>query len=612
MTTTDAPEATAPAITFPTAQAHDWTEAPEERVFLAGWLNATRRAVTGVQAVALVVEETGGDALRPVGLWPEKDAAALEALGAVIGQAVARPGTARQRCPNGRLHLATAIRDGGRVVAVAALTVLGSEAESSRALQLASGWVAARIWQRRITAERARFDRGFGALDLMAAAAERRGLKPAAMALASELALWLPADRAAVGLSRRQDRAPRLLALSGGAWFRRNALFARALEDAMAESMDQDETVVLPRPEGRPVVVDAAHGALLDLTGGVAAATVPLRDEVGTIGAIAVEWGTPPSEDDLLRLEAVAALTGPLLGLKAREDRWISGWLPDLVGRGLYALTARHRPSYRLAALAIVLALALPAVLQAPLRLGAEATLRGAQERAVVSAVSGFIAHADIRPGQVVQEGDLLVALDDRDLALEAERLQGDIRRLRTEARRSLAEGDAGGRALAAARLDAAEAEFALAVARLDRVRITAPVTGRVISGDHRRRLGAPVEAGELLHEIAAGTGLRVVLGIDERDLALVAPGMRGALALSSEPGLQIPLQVIAVTPVAREHEGRRLFAAEAHLTGPLPPDLVPGMEGFARLDAEERRLWSIWTRRARDWIVLQVWRWRP
>ena len=589
-----------------------WFEAIDQAAFIAGWLDETRALVTGVQTLALFVVDDGADALRPVGLWPDGDSAALEALSDIVARAAARPGIARVRGPDGVLRQALAIRDNETVVAVAAIAALGPEAETARALRLSTGWVAARLWQRRGAQDRARFDRGFGALDLMATAAEQRGLKPAAMALVEELARWLPARRAAIGLLRRTGSTPKLMAISGNAWFRRNAPLARAVEDAMGEAVDQNETTAFPRPEARFAAIDTAHQALCTRTGSRAVVSTPLRDAEGCVGALLAEFETEPSEEDLLRLEAIAALAGPLLALKAREARWISGRMPHLIGRGLGALGAPHRPSYRLATLAILVALALPFFLKGALRLGADATLLGTEQRAAVAPVAGFIEQADIRPGDRVAEGDLLVALDDRDLQLETERLSGEIRRLRQEARLALSEDDASGRALTASRLEAAEAEFALAIAQLERMRIRAPVSGTVLSGDHRRRLGAPVEAGELLHEIAAGDGLQVELGIDERDLALVRPGMRGTLALASEPNLRLPLTVTAITPVAGEVEGRRLFTAEAELSGSVPDGLVPGLEGFARLEAGEQRLWTIWTRRLRGWLILQTWRWRP
>jgi hypothetical protein len=593
-------------------QADDsWTQAGHQQAFIQGWLETTREIIPGIQSLVLLVEEPGASALRPIGLWPEGAPEALKDLHEVIASAASETGIS-STVTKADLRLALAIRDGEQIIAVVAMAGTGPEPECRRALTLAAGWVAARLWQRRTDAERARFERGFGALDMMAVAAERQGLKPAAMALASELAQWLPADRVAIGFLKGSGSTPRLTAVSGGAWYRRNAPLAKAIEDAMGEAIDQDETVVSPRPEGRPFNVDAAQIALLDLLDGVAAASVPLLDTEGCIGAVTVLFDAPPAEEDLLRLEAIAALAGPLLALKSREERWISGRLPRLAGQGLQALGAAHRPSFRLATAVILCALIIPAILTGPLRLGADATLRGAEQRAVVAAVAGFISQADIRPGEEVQQGDLLLVLDDRDLVLEADRLSGEVRRLRAEARVALSDEDAGGRALAAARLDAAEAELALALARLDRIRIRAPVGGTVLSGDHRRRLGAPVEAGELLHEIAAGDGFRIELGIDERDLALVTPGMTGSLALAAEPGLRLPFTVTAITPVAREAEGRRLFTAEADLTGDVPPDLVAGMEGFARLEAGNRRLWSIWTRRARDWAALQLWRWQP
>ena len=58
--------------------------------------------------------------------------------------------------------------------------------------------------------------------------------------------------------------------------------------------------------------------------------------------------------------------------------------------------------------------------------------------------------------------------------------------------------------------------------------------------------------------------------------------------------------------------EGRNLFRVEAPLT--VKPDgrLRPGMEGVAKVDAGERGLLWIWTRRLIDWVRLLIWEYTP
>ena len=58
--------------------------------------------------------------------------------------------------------------------------------------------------------------------------------------------------------------------------------------------------------------------------------------------------------------------------------------------------------------------------------------------------------------------------------------------------------------------------------------------------------------------------------------------------------------------------EGRNFFRVEAQLDAAAGPRLRPGMEGVAKVQVEERRLISIWTRELGHWIRVKLWAWTP
>ena len=68
---------------------------------------------------------------------------------------------------------------------------------------------------------------------------------------------------------------------------------------------------------------------------------------------------------------------------------------------------------------------------------------------------------------------------------------------------------------------------------------------------------------------------------------------------------------VSAVTPVTEAVEGGNVFRVEATLDA-ASPRLRPGMEGVAKIEAGERRLAWIWTRRFVSWLRLFLWTWTP
>ncbi len=138
-----------------------------------------------------------------------------------------------------------------------------------------------------------------------------------------------------------------------------------------------------------------------------------------------------------------------------------------------------------------------------------------------------------------------------------------------------------------------------------------APFDGVVVSGDLSQSLGSPVERGEVIFQVAPLDGYRIIVEVDERDIADIVPGQRGQLVLSALPGRTFPLTLQRITPVSTPGKGRNRFRVEAHLDAPLA-GLRPGMEGVAKVAIERRRLIWIWTHGLVDWLRLQAWSWLP
>jgi multidrug efflux pump subunit AcrA (membrane-fusion protein) len=119
------------------------------------------------------------------------------------------------------------------------------------------------------------------------------------------------------------------------------------------------------------------------------------------------------------------------------------------------------------------------------------------------------------------------------------------------------------------------------------------------------------VERGEPLFKIAPLDDYRIVLKVDEREIAYVKPGQQGSLTLSSLSQQSLPIRVERITSVARAEDGSNFFRVEASLpeAGGV---LRPGMEGIGKINAGRERLVWIWTHQFVDWLRLWVWSWWP
>jgi hypothetical protein len=119
------------------------------------------------------------------------------------------------------------------------------------------------------------------------------------------------------------------------------------------------------------------------------------------------------------------------------------------------------------------------------------------------------------------------------------------------------------------------------------------------------------VEKGKVLFEVAPLSSFRVVLHVDERDVAYVKAGQRGTLLLGAFSQDPVGFTVQQVTPVSDPKDGRNTFRVEAELAQ-NSFHLRPGMQGVGKIEIEDARYLWIWSREIVNWLRLAAWRWLP
>jgi len=227
----------------------------------------------------------------------------------------------------------------------------------------------------------------------------------------------------------------------------------------------------------------------------------------------------------------------------------------------------------------------------------------------MVAPAEGYLKLAHVRPGDRVKEGQVVAELSDEDLKLEERKAQSELSQIENSYGTALVKQDRAEVAILGAKLEEARAQLALVQTRLQRTQVVAPFDGIVITGDLTQSLGAPVKKGESLMTLAPEHNFRVILEVDERDIADMKLGKAGSLALSALPGDTFPLEVNRITPVATSGQGRNYFEVEAQMKAKAG-ELRPGLLGVGKVEAGERSLLWIWTHRISDWLRLTVWSW--
>lgn len=442
-------------------------------------------------------------------------------------------------------------------------------------------------------------------LEIQAAMLAQDGLAQSAAALAIELAKATRCDRVTVGWLERG--CTRVIATSHSVDFdARQALFEK-IGAAMDEAVEQAATIVLPATEASGRSVTLAHEEVLALLGG-SVCTVPLVDAGRAVGAITLErtgQAFGPTEAEFC--EDLACLVGPLLELKQKSGRSPARVALDAWREQVSRLTSAAHPGRKWAVLAIIVAAALATFVPVSYHVGAPARLEGSVQRIVAAPIDGFLEQVNVRPGDRVRADDVIAELSQRDLQAERAKRQSELAQHENLYGAALGRADRTQLVIHHAKAAEAQAQLTLVEHQMQRARIRAPFDGVVIKGDLSQSLGAPVQRGEALMTLAPDERFRVIIEVDERDIAHVQPGQPGRLALAAAPGETLAFRVSRILPVAVASDGRNFFEVEAVFDS-ANGTLRPGLRGAAKIAAGEHSLLWIVTHRVVEWLHLAIW----
>lgn len=379
------------------------------------------------------------------------------------------------------------------------------------------------------------------------------------------------------------------------------------LKDAVEEAVDQGVALASPgadRPDG-PWMTRAQQALARETVQAVC--TMPLPGGPQPLGAVLLGWADTDARHHVLQeapLTTLMTSVAPLLAVQRRAERpW--HWHAHQAWRQWHARWSRQR-WWRAAALA-TLALAL---LPLPDRVGGRARIEGAQQRVLSAPTDGFIKATHAQPGDRVKAGQVLADLAEQDLKLERDRWASQIAQQDNAYAAAMTRADRAEAALSLSRLEEAQAQLALIDEQLKRSQLKAPFDGVLIQGDLSQSIGAPVKQGDALMTVAATQRFRVIIDIDETDIARVKVGQHGQMALSALPWDTQALQVVRITPLGVAREGSNVFEVQADFEGPLPDDLRPGLMGQAKVHVGWRPLLWAWLRPLADRLRFLWWAW--
>lgn len=429
----------------------------------------------------------------------------------------------------------------------------------------------------------------------------------ACMEIAASICDRLNCDRVTIGL--RNGMVVRAECISHLANFDKRTQLVRRIEASMEESIDQDSVITLPRIQDAESIIDTAHRDFQTHDSDQSSiATFPLQGKE-TFGAITLERSAsvPFDRDTVSWCESVFSAIAPIVELKRYDERSIFHKLRDSFRNTCQSVLGPSHLKLKVAGAIAAATVLFASIFNGNHIVSAPAVIEGAQAQVIAAPIAGFVKTSEVRAGDKVEEGQVMATLDDRSLQLELKKWQGEENKIKKAYQEALAKKARTELSILRAKSEQIEAEHALVRERIARTSLTAPFDGFVTSGDLSQSLGAPVEIGDVLFEVAPAEEYKVIVKVDERDMAGVNEDKTGKVVIAAMPGDPIPFSVDQVVPMAISGEGNSYFRIEAAFEE-ATPELRPGMEGVARIEMGDRKLIWIWTHKLVDKIRLWLW----
>jgi len=611
------------ALSAPGAWQPVWASPPGQasaEAFFGAWLGQLCSTLPGTRSGVVVVGTPETGPFAPQAFWPHREAGAAN-LADAAEQALETRAPVQQALAGAEpgapalLALAVPLLFDGQlhgVVAVALARQAAADVPAAlAALQWGAAWIGAYLRGHAQGESSDEAQRLMTALDLVAALLQDDLFEPACRNLVTELATGLGCDRVSLGVLRGSHVRP--LALSHSAELGRKTHLVVAIGAAMDEALDQKAVIRHPVQPRDDIVVTREHEALATGQGSGSVLSVPFQGSGGLSGVLTFERAAsqPFKDGDVALCQSVTAMAGRVLALKKLDERPLALRAALAARTQLGRLVGPHHVNRKLVVLGLAAAVAFFSVYTVPYRVGAPATLEGEVRRSVAAPFDGFVAAAKARAGDVVPAGAVLATLDERDLWLERLKWASQYAQYQKQQQEAVAARDRAKAQIVQALFDQAKAQIALLDEQLARAVVKAPFAGVIVKGDLSQSLGSAVRRGDVLFEITPLSSYRVVVEVDERDIADIRVGQTGTLLLASIAKEPLHFKVTNVTSVTTARDGRNFFRVEG-LMAEAGDRLRPGMEGVAKVDVAPRLLIWVWTHRLVHWMRLFVWTWLP
>ncbi|MEM1069800.1 MAG: efflux RND transporter periplasmic adaptor subunit [Planctomycetota bacterium] len=245
------------------------------------------------------------------------------------------------------------------------------------------------------------------------------------------------------------------------------------------------------------------------------------------------------------------------------------------------ALIGRYARKFWLAIVGVLIFVGILAVWPVQYRVNCSAVVETAAQRLVSTPFEAALLKTHVQPGDLVQEGEVLVELDGRPLRLEREAIAAELQQTAKEQDVALASGRIAEAQQAGLKKQKLEHRYELLNDRLNRLEVISPINGVIVSGDLEKYIGTVLERGQTLIEVAPMDRMVIEVEIPAHEIAYVKEGADARIKIDAIGGKSITDTIDNVYPAAELRDDQNVFVARIELDNP-DQQLRPGMRGDA------------------------------
>ena len=428
-------------------------EAANLPAFMNSLLTAQAITVVGTEAAGFLIERGEADALnlrpiahvRPDASTPEARTAALEAFQNLVKPCIAqgKDGAIEVGGPNdaaeSQFCLVTLLRADNTVVAVSAVVTRCINIERAKqrlmSMQLVAGYFELFTLRRAAEQHRTVAETHQHAMQLSTSVATAEGFESAAMNLCNELATRTGATRVSLGWLK--GRNVKVKALSHTEELDKKQELIVLLEKVMEECVDQEQIVEYdPSGENSSDNVTRDAAVLSRNQGGHSILSLPLRQRAEIVGVVTLEFlpGHVPSPNVARGLSIAVDLLAPQLYDRYQNDRWLVTKMGLSAAEGLKLVFGPKHMLIKLCTFLVIGIIVFISVYKPMYHVSAPFEFAPVAPHSVSAPSDGYIweiAMVDkdghispngtrkIKPGDMVNEGDILLKLDTTDLQIK-------------------------------------------------------------------------------------------------------------------------------------------------------------------------------------------------